>query len=123
MLFQSKQIRGVGRGRKIGFPTINLDVPNSFDLDEGVYAAWVVVGDATYKGALHFGSIPTFNEKSKTLEVHLIDVTDDNVPETRGLFIEIDVVEKLRDIKNFETALDLAMAIAEDVKNVKNILK
>lgn len=122
MLFQSKQIRGEGRGHKIGFPTINLIVPNDLVLDQGIYACWVVIEDITYKGALHYGVIPTFNQKEKTMEVHLLDITDQNVPKTENLNIEIDIVEKLRDIKKFESAEELAMQIDLDVKKVSYIL-
>ncbi len=123
MQFQTKQIKGVGRGRKIGFPTINLIIPEDFHIDSGVYATWVVIDDSTFMGALHYGPIPTFDLKGKSLEVHLIDLTDGTVPQTYGKVIEIDVVEKIRDIKYFDTALDLATAISEDVKKVKSILK
>ncbi|MEK7586040.1 MAG: riboflavin kinase [Patescibacteria group bacterium] len=123
MLFQARQIKGIGRGHKIGFPTINLLIPEGFHIDEGIYAVWVVIDNLTYKGALHYGPIPTFDLKDKTLEVHLIDVTDGDAPETFGKEIEIDVVERIRDIRYFDTALELATAISEDVQKVKLILK
>lgn len=122
MLFQTKQIRGVGRGHSVGFPTINLVVPNDLILDEGIYAVWVVINDKTYKGALHYGAIPTFNLKEKTMEVHLIGITDDTVPTTEGVEIEIDVVEHLRGVKKFADSEELAFQIAKDIKNVNNIL-
>jgi riboflavin kinase/FMN adenylyltransferase len=82
-----------------------------------------VVEDQTFKGALHYGPIPTFNLKDKSLEVHLIDVTDGNIPVTYGKDIEIDIVEKIRDVKNFENALELATQISDDVQKIKSILK
>lgn len=123
MLFLSKQIKGDGRGHHIGFPTINLIVPADLILNEGIYACWVVIDDKTYKGALHYGSIPTFNIKEKTLEVHLIDLNDDNIPDTETAVIEIDIVEKLREVKKFADSEELAIAIARDVEMVKSVLK
>ncbi len=123
MLYQTKQIKGVGRGRKIGFPTVNLIIPEEFYFDDGVYATWVVIEEQTFKGALHYGPIPTFNLQDRSLEVHLIDVTDGNVPVTYGKDIEIDIVEKIRDVKNFENALELATQISDDVQKIKLILK
>lgn len=123
MLYQTKQIKGVGRGRKIGFPTVNLIIPEEFHFDDGVYATWVVIEEQTFKGALHYGPIPTFDMKDRSLEVHLIDVTDGNVPVTYGKDIEIDIVEKIRDVKNFENALELATQISDDVQKIKLILK
>jgi riboflavin kinase/FMN adenylyltransferase len=123
MLFQSQQIKGQGRGHQVGFPTINLVVSDDIVLDDGIYAVWVVIDNITYKGALHFGSIPTFNQNTKTMEVHLLDITDDNVPETQDKVIEIDVVSRLREVRKFPSVEDLALQIDLDVKNVRSILK
>jgi riboflavin kinase / FMN adenylyltransferase len=123
MIIKSKQIKGQGRGHKIGFPTINLEVPIELHIDDGIYACWIVIDDKTYKGALHYGSIPTFNQKEKSLEIHLLDVTDENSPESEDKIIEIDIVEKLRDIKNFDTAEELAAQIELDIQKVKSVLK
>lgn len=122
MIFKSKQVKGDGRGHSVGFPTINLVTPDEFPLDEGIYATWVVIGDSTYKGALHYGSIPTFDIKEKALEVHLINVDDDIVPNTDDVEIEIDVVEHLRHIKKFESVEELAIQIARDIERVNSIL-
>ncbi len=122
MVFQSSHIRGIGRGTEIGFPTINLTVPKDLLLEDGIYATWVVINGKTYKGALHYGPIPTFNQKNKTMEVHLIDITNDTFPATDGKIIEIDIVERIRDIKRFLESEDLTEAIARDVEKVKTIL-
>ncbi len=122
MVFTSTHIKGSGRGHKIGFPTINLVVPSDFELDVGIYAVWVAITGSTYKGALHYGSIPTFNEKDTSLEIHLLDITDHTVPDTHGVDIKVDIVEKLRDIKFFDTAEDLALQIDRDVNRVRSIL-
>lgn len=122
MILHSKQIKGKGRGHQVGFPTINLSIPEGLVLDDGVYAVWVTIQHVVYKGALHYGSIPTFHQKEKTMEVHLLDITDDTVPETENLPIEIDIVEYLREVKKFDSAEDLAMGIDQDIKNVRGIL-
>jgi riboflavin kinase/FMN adenylyltransferase len=123
MVFQAKHIKGMGRGETLGFPTINLDFPDDVILDDGIYAAWVVVGNKTYKGALHFGPVPTFGQPERSMEVYLLDVTDENLPETKDVLIEIDTVERLRDIKDFAETEDLIAQIALDVEKVNAILK
>ena len=75
----SRQVKGKGRGKVIGFPTINLDIPSGLSLEDGIYAAWVTIGDRRYKGALHFGPIPTFDETTKSLEVFLLDATEEEL--------------------------------------------
>ncbi len=123
MVFQSKQIKGNGRGRGIGFPTINLVIPHDFSLDEGIYAVWVIIDNITFKGALHYGPVPTFGEKSPQLEVHLVDVGESDIFLDTDTNIEIDVVDKLRDIKNFINTEDLIYQIDKDVEKVRNMLK
>lgn len=123
MIVHSKQIKGQGRGHMIGFPTINLALPEDLVLDFGIYAAWVVVDGKTYKGALHYGAVPTFDQKEKTMEVHLLDITDDTAPDTFDNVIEIDIVEHLRDVKNFTDIEDLMNQIARDIEQVRLILK
>jgi riboflavin kinase/FMN adenylyltransferase len=91
-------------------------------MDEGVYAVWVEIGGKQYKGALHFGSVPTFDQKEKTLEVYLLDVTDETVPQINDMPIEIDVVERVRDIKRFSDSMLLSAQIAHDVAQVRKIL-
>lgn len=122
MLFQSKQIRGKGRGHQVGFPTINL-VVDDLVLEQGIYAAWVTINHKVYKGALHYGAIPTFDQTQKTMEVYLLDVTDENVPDTEDVLIEVDIVERLRGVIKFDDVESLAIQIDLDVKNVRNILK
>ena len=123
MIFKTTQIKGLGRGHQIGFPTINLIIPSDLHMDDGIYAVWVEIEDKTYKGALHYGPVPTFDLDEKMLEVHLVDITDETVPNTSNAIIEIDIVEKLRDIKSFETAEELAIQIEADVRKVESILK
>lgn len=69
MIFKTQQIKGQGRGHQIGFPTINLEIPSDLVLDEGVYASWVTINDVPYKGALHYGAIPTFDQEDRSIEV------------------------------------------------------
>jgi riboflavin kinase/FMN adenylyltransferase len=123
MVFQAKHIKGNGRGVTLGFPTINLDFPSDVILDDGIYAAWVVIANKTYKGALHFGPVPTFDQPEKSMEVYLLDVTDESVPDTHDVLIEIDIVERLRDVKDFAETDDLIAQIADDVEKVNTILK
>ena len=123
MLFHSRQIKGEGRGHSVGFPTINLAIPHNLVLDDGIYAVWAVVRNVAYKGEFHNGSIPTFNIKEKTLEFHLINMTDDTVPDTEDIEMEIDVVERLRGVMKFDDAEELAIQISRDIADVNNILK
>ncbi len=111
--FISHQVKGHGRGKTLGFPTINLKIPANFKLQAGIYAAWVTINDRKFKGALHFGPIPTFGEKKMSLEVFLIDVAD--IPLDITGFIEVETVKKIRDVKKFLSPQALTNQMKKDV--------
>jgi riboflavin kinase / FMN adenylyltransferase len=121
MRFKSSQIKGKGRGKLLGFPTINLEIPENFDLKDGIYAVKVMIAGQAFIGALHFGPIPTFNENKKTLEVFLIGIDPNAVPETENLDIEVEIVEFLREVLSFKNEQELSKQIGEDVLKTKQI--
>lgn len=117
-MYTSRVIKGKGRGKQIGFPTFNLAIPNDIDEKYGVYSAEVIINGKTYSGALHYGPIPTFDQKVPVLEVFVIDYTDDKlVHEISYQFIKL-----LREIRTFSSPYELKKQIAEDVKKIKAIL-
>ena len=126
MKFESTHVSGKGRGKPMGFPTINLKIPENFELNEGIYAVKFVIERKIFKGALHYGPIPTFKELEKSLEVFLIEVTNENLI-SYGLenlddkIIKVEVIKYLREIKKFRLVEDLVRQIKEDVNNIKKI--
>lgn len=121
-IFISKKIKGKGRGKKMGFPTINLAIPRSLSIDDGIYAVRVKINTHSYNGALHFGEIPTFREKKKSLEVYLLDVKSLPNSKVAGKNIEVEIVRRIRPVMNFATSVLLADQIALDVVHIKSIL-
>lgn len=77
MYFTSTIIRGIGLGRKIGYPTINLAIPSSFSLIPGVYGCIVYINSYSYPGILYYGDRAIkriqVDKQCKTLEIHLLD--------------------------------------------------
>lgn len=120
MKFKSSQIKGKGRGKLLGFPTINLEIPTDFKLIEGIYAVKVFLGGKGFIGALHFGPVPTYNENEKTLEVFLIDAKDVVIPNSENL--EIEIIKYLRPVLNFKNQEDLVNQIGKDVTQSRKIL-
>lgn len=121
MQFESTHITGKGRGKPMGFPTINLKVPANFKLKDGVYAVKVIIGDKIFKGALHYGATPTFSETEKSLEVYLIELNGYEIDNLEDNLVKVEIIERLRDVKKFRLVEDLVKQIELDVKRIKEI--
>lgn len=120
--FATYQISGKGRGKLLGFPTINMQIPDGLLMQEGVYAAWIGIGDARLMGALHYGPVPVFGEQRVTLEVFLIDVDAEAVELFDTTRIAVTVAHRLRDIQAFDTQEGLVAQMHKDVKRVREHL-
>ena len=113
-------IPGVGRGIDLGFPTANLEVNLEQALPaDGVYATWAYIDDKVYQSMTNIGKRPTFGGNDRMVEVHVLDYHSN----LYGRELKIDIVERLRGEKQFDTAEELKKQIAEDVKQGRAILK
>ncbi len=107
-------VRGDGRGRGLGFPTANLKVSNADKLipPQGIYAVRGLLRSGTHPGALHMGPRPTFRGSPPTIELHLLDF-DGNL---YGEEVRVDFVERLRDVRPFDSVASLVDQMREDVE-------
>ena len=115
-------VHGEQIGRKIGFPTANLQLADDDKLVpyEGVYAVMVSVGDGQRKqGIMNIGTRPTFNGQKKTLETNIID----EVGNLYGKSLRIEFVSRLRDERPFDSKEALAEQIKKDKIEAEHILK
>jgi riboflavin kinase / FMN adenylyltransferase len=111
-------VRGAGRGRTIGIPTINLEPPDARKLlpPDGVYAVKVTVGkretgnEQQYGGMMNQGPRPTFGEQARALEVHLFDFDGDLYGET----VVVEWVRRLRDVQAFPSREALVAQLERD---------
>lgn len=117
MKLTGKIIHGQGRGHHLGLPTINLDQHPS-NLETGVYAVWVSLKSGRYKGAMNWGPRPTFNETEHVMEVHLIEFEG----ELYGEKVELEIVQKLRDVEKFDSKDLLKAQIKKDIADVSALL-
>lgn len=117
--FTARTVAGLGRGQKEMVPTLNLDLSDvPAKLEEGIYAAWVIINSEKFPGALHFGPRPAINE-GKTCEVHVIDRQLPDTPPS----VTVEIVARLRDVENFPTVEALKEQIQADITVVRAILK
>lgn len=118
---QGKVITGAGRGSElVGFPTANLDIdPKQALPADGVYATWAYIDNQAYQSMTNIGRCPTFGDNDRTVEVYLLNYRS-NLYESE---LRIDIAERLRDEKQFDSVEELRKQIAEDVKQGIAILK
>jgi len=110
---------GAGRGVELGFPTANLDIePEQALPTEGVYATWVYINDKVYQSMTNIGKQPTFGGSQRIVEVYILDFRSN----LYGRELRIDIMERLRGEKQFDTAEELKKQIAEDIKQGRVIL-
>ena len=82
-------IKGQQLGRKIGFPTANLQLPTEKFLPrQGVYAVRVLGEDSSSLGVMNIGHRPTVNGIHPSVEVHLLDWSDDLYGKTLTVQLE-----------------------------------
>ena len=109
--FKAKVIVGRGRGAPIGFPTANLDKIN-LPLEYGVYLAVVKLDEKNYQGLMHYGPKLTFNE-AVSCEIYLKNFHKN----IYGRILEVEVLEKIREVKKFINIRALKEQIKKDLKN------
>ncbi len=111
-------VEGEKRGRKLGFPTINLDSDWETLPSPGVYATYVELPDGFHGSITNIGVRPTFGENRLAVETHIFDFSGD----LYGKTIRVDFVQRIRDEKRFADVESLAKQISQDVILVKEIL-
>ena len=106
---------GDRRGRTLNFPTANLSGVPQLVPDPGVYAGRCEVDGRAYRVALHLGPRPTFDAPEPVVEAHLLDFAGD----LYGRELAVDVLAKLRGVRDFGSAAELKEQLAADVAAVR----
>jgi riboflavin kinase/FMN adenylyltransferase len=119
MIHSTRVLTGRGEGKRIGIPTLNLDIPPGFSERQGIYAGWVTIGDARHAAAFHWGPIPSFGIETLSLEAHLLDIALAAAPQE----VSFELTGFIREIKAFPAVTDLQAAIREDIRQVRRVLR
>lgn len=114
-------VKGVGRGKKIGFPTANLKfrrdrvVPSN-----GVYITKAKYQNETFFSITNVGLNPTFcDENKKNIETHILDFDKD----IYGEELTVSFYKKIREEKKFSSAKELVKQIKLDIKKARGHFK
>ena len=113
-------VHGNKIGRTIGFPTANLMLSYKLKLipQDGVYAAFAIFKGKSYKAMLNIGLKPTVLGSERSIEVHMFDFDR----EIYGEYLEIELVEKIRDEQTFPNLERLKYQLEQDRDSVLKIL-
>lgn len=113
-------VPGAGRGRTLGFRTLNVTLPEPHKLlpPDGVYAVRVQTRRGVVDGMMNLGGRPTFGETERLLEVHGFDVDGDFYGQT----VWIDLIARLRETRRFDTPEALVAQLRADEVAARRIL-
>lgn len=114
---------GDKRGRDLGFPTANLQIPTEIQLPaDGIYAGWFECADGTrHATAMSLGHRPTFYDRPQgapLLECNLLDFTGD----LYGEQVRVRFVERLRGEVRFDGVDALIAQMQADVDRTRELL-
>ncbi|MGA7456727.1 MAG: bifunctional riboflavin kinase/FAD synthetase [Methyloceanibacter sp.] len=109
---------GAGRGKGLGFPTLNLKLAPGQDVRHGIYAMRIDVDGHRHSAAGYVGSRPTFGEGDPVLEAYLLDFNAD----LYGKEIEAEFIAFLRPDQTFATPEALSLQMGEDCEKARAIL-
>ncbi len=112
-------VHGDHRGRELGFPTANLQVPDQKLIPaNGIYAVRVRLGNEWLDGAASVGIRPTFGGGKRLVEIYILDFS-------RWIYgeeLQVYFVERLRDEEKFDSIQALLEQMARDVETARAIL-
>jgi len=116
-----KVVKGKQIGRKLGFPTANLELNDRYKLvpANGIYAVKVLFDGNTFNGMLNIGLRPTIDSSNAvSIEVNVFDFNHD----IYGSHLQLQLIERIRDEQKFDSLDALKSAMASDKKKSLEIL-
>ena len=120
-MISGEVVHGDARGKLIGIPTANLDVPIEQAIPKtGVYVCQAYVGGNSFGAVANIGYRPTFDNGTAApkVEAHLLDFGGD----LYGSVLSLEYIERLRDEMRFSSVQSLIEQIQADISSARNIL-
>ena len=113
-------VRGMGLGKKLGFPTANVDYNERKLLPpDGIYACWAKVDGQDLNGMMFIGQNHFNPESGKSVEANLFDFDRDIYDE--GIFVY--PTHFIRENRKFSSTNELIAQMKKDKELVLNIIK
>jgi len=111
-------IKGVSLGKRLGFPTANINPHHEVLPPSGVYAVRVIFNHKKLNGICYIGKKPTFSaQKLKSIEAHIFNFNKN----IYGKYLEIQFLDKLRNEKKFSSLLALGRQVKKDIARTQKM--
>ncbi len=114
MKFWGKVIRHNKRGKKLGFPTANINLAKK--IPQGIYLSKTKTEGLTFHSLTFIGTAKTFEEKKYHAEIYILDFKKN----IYGKWITVDLLKKIRENKKFKSADALIKQMQLDEKKARN---
>lgn len=113
-------VKGKNLGEKIGFPTANLFIEETYKLipKTGAYVVKSKIADKTIFGMMNIGYRPTVSGKNQTIEIHFFDFNEN----LYGERIQVEVLSFLRDEQKFDSVEALKNQLSMDREKSLNFI-
>jgi len=107
-----KVVYGDGLGKKINFPTANIEIKELYKIipKNGVYLVKTTLNSNIYFGMMNIGIRPTIGGGNKSLEIHFFNFKDNLYDKT----ISIEIINKIRDEIKFASIDKLKIQLKKD---------
>lgn len=110
-------IHAKGLGKKMGYPTANLDLVDNFVIPKyGVYDTDIIINGKKFKASTNIGTNPTVEHDGIKIEAHILDFDED----IYGEIVELELLEFVRPELKFDSIEELFEQIAKDVLVTRN---
>ena len=119
-MLNGKVVNGKKLGGKIGYPTANIDVKETYKLipKTGVYVVKSSIDKKTVFGMMNIGNRPTVNGNHQTIEVHYFDFNKDLYHQN----LTIELIYFLRDERKFDSVDLLILQLKKDEATARNYI-
>lgn len=118
--FSGRVIHGDGRGSKIGYPTANIELPDSMVPANGVYATKLTESNGESRFSVtNIGIKPTFDGQCITIESFLLNFNETLYDK----IVHLEFLGRIRAERKFSSVNELVLQIAKDIDTAKNFFK
>ncbi|MBQ5844424.1 MAG: riboflavin kinase [Alistipes sp.] len=110
-------VKGNQLGRKLGFPTANMDISAREDITNGVYRSQIIIDGVKYQAMSNAGIRPSVDGTGRWLETHVFDFHGD----LYGKTLTVSLIEKIREERKFSSVAELRAQLEHDMEYCRTL--